>query len=72
LSNPGGTIVVITRGGVALMLAGVLFIVLVIAACGGSDDGKPSEETETGEEWVVHLHAEEMSFDPEVITVEVG
>lgn len=54
------------------MLAGVLFIVLVIAACGGSDDGKPSEETETGEEWVVHLHAEEMSFDPEVITVEVG
>ena len=62
----------INRRGVALMLAGVLFIALVIAACGGSDEKKSAEETETGDEVVVHLHAEEMRFDPEVITVEVG
>jgi len=64
--------VLINRSSIALMMTGVLFIALVIAACGGSDDRKSAEETETGDEVVVHLHAEKTRFAPEVITVRVG
>jgi len=67
----------------ALMMAGILLVAVAVAACGGSDEERSSDgedaamqddgpASESGDEVVIHVHAEKTRFDPEVISVAVG